>query len=183
MQQAILDRIDPVAEDVAALVLRGVSAPLAPWEPGAHIDLALPNWLTRQYSLCGDPADREHYRIAVRPDRLSRGGSEYVHRFLRQGRTLDISLPRNHFPLRAAPEYLFVAGGIGITPILPMVRRAAAQGLPWTTLYGGRSRSSMAFVDELRAAPRGRARRRPQLTFDQLHRPEDRVANYLRDGV
>ena len=150
MQQAILDRIDPVAEDVAALVLRGASAPLAPWEPGAHIDLALPNWLTRQYSLCGDPADREHYRIAVRHDRLSRGGSEYVHRFLWQGRTLDISLPRNHFPLRAAPEYLFVAGGIGITPILPMLRAAVAAGSSATLVYVGRSVAAMPFADELR---------------------------------
>ncbi|MCZ9340346.1 oxidoreductase, partial [Streptomyces sp. TRM76130] len=70
--------------------------PLAPWEPGAHIDVSLPNWLTRQYSLCGDPADRDTYRIAVRHDRLSRGGSEYIHRFLRAGRGLEVSTPRNH---------------------------------------------------------------------------------------
>lgn len=100
-QPALVDRI---AEDVVSLVLRGAAGPLAPREPGAHIDLALPNWLTRQYSLCGDPADRDSYRIAARYEPLSRGGSEYIHRFLRRGRTLDVSLPRDHFPLVPAPE-------------------------------------------------------------------------------
>jgi ferredoxin-NADP reductase len=111
---------------------------LAPWEPGAHIDLELPNWLTRQYSLCGDPGDRSAYRIAVRHDPLSRGGSEYVHLFLQPGRTLRVSLPRNHFPLVPAAEYLFVAGGIGITPIVPMLRAAVASGAAVTLAYAGR---------------------------------------------
>ncbi|MGW7518455.1 PDR/VanB family oxidoreductase [Streptomyces sp. NPDC054796] len=151
MQQTLIDHIGQVAEDVVSLVLRGAGGPLAPWEPGAHIDLALPNWLTRQYSLCGDPADRESYRVAVRYDPLSRGGSEYVHRFLRQGRTLDVSLPRNHFPLLPAPEYLFLAGGIGITPLLPMLRAAAGAGVPSTLVYAGQSLATMPFVDELRS--------------------------------
>ncbi|MGW3997260.1 PDR/VanB family oxidoreductase [Amycolatopsis sp. NPDC004772] len=138
MQKTILERIERVTEDVVSLVLRGDEGPLAPWEPGAHIDLELPNWLTRQYSLCGDPGDLSAYRIAVRHDPLSRGGSEYVHLFLRPGRTLTVSLPRNHFPLRPAPEYLFVAGGIGITPILPMLRSAAASGAAVTLAYAGR---------------------------------------------
>ena len=128
MQKTILERIERVADDVVSLVLRGDEGPLAPWEPGAHIDLALPNWLTRQYSLCGDPADLSAYRIAVRHDRLSRGGSEYVHLFLRPGRTLEVSLPRNHFPLRPASEYLFLAGGIGITPLLPMIDEKSFAG-------------------------------------------------------
>ncbi|MFE5162231.1 PDR/VanB family oxidoreductase [Streptomyces sp. NPDC056697] len=151
MQQTIVGAIERVAEDVVSLVLKGATGPLAPWEPGAHIDLALPNWLTRQYSLCGDPADRESYRVAVRHDRLSRGGSEYIHRFLRQGRTLDVSLPRNHFPLLPAPEYLFLAGGIGITPILPMLRAAAASGVPASLVYVGQSVASMPFAGELRS--------------------------------
>ncbi|RNF87171.1 PDR/VanB family oxidoreductase [Streptomyces botrytidirepellens] len=149
MQHTTLDHIEQIAEDVVSLVLRGTTGPLAPWEPGAHIDLALPNWLTRQYSLCGDPADRDAYRIAVRHDPLSRGGSEYVHRFLRRGRTLDVSLPRNHFPLVPAPEYLFLAGGIGITPILPMLRAAAAAGVPASLVYVGQSPATMPFADEL----------------------------------
>ncbi|WP_103347462.1 PDR/VanB family oxidoreductase [Amycolatopsis sp. CA-128772] len=138
MQKTILDRVERVTGDVVSLVLRGDEGPLAPWEPGAHIDLELPNWLTRQYSLCGDPADRSAYRIAVRHDPLSRGGSEYVHLFLRPGRTLSVSFPRNHFPLLPAPEYLFVAGGIGITPILPMLRAAVASGAAATLAYAGR---------------------------------------------
>jgi len=149
-QQTTIDHIEQIAEDVVSLVLRGTTGPLAPWEPGAHIDVALPNWLTRQYSLCGDPADRDAYRVAVRHDPLSRGGSEYVHRFLRRGRTLDVSLPRNHFPLVPAPEYLFLAGGIGITPILPMLRAAAASGVPASLVYVGQSPATMPFADELR---------------------------------
>ncbi|WP_410675767.1 PDR/VanB family oxidoreductase [Amycolatopsis sp. cmx-4-68] len=149
MQKTVLDRVERLADDVVSLVLRGDEGPLAPWEPGAHIDLELPNWLTRQYSLCGDPGDLSSYRIAVRHDPLSRGGSEYVHLFLRPGRTLSVSLPRNHFPLRAAPEYLFLAGGIGITPIVPMLRAAVASGAAATLVYAGRSRP---FAAELVAA-------------------------------
>ncbi|MFD5245873.1 PDR/VanB family oxidoreductase [Amycolatopsis sp. NPDC058340] len=148
-QKTVLDRVEPVAEGVVSLVLRGAEGPLAPWEPGAHVDLSLPNWLTRQYSLCGDPADRGSYRVAVRWDRLSRGGSEYVHLFLRAGRTLDVSLPRNNFPLLPAPEYLFVAGGIGITPILPML---AAAGPSARLVYVGRSEATMPFAAGLKAA-------------------------------
>lgn len=157
-QTTVVDRIEPAAEDVVSVTLRAATEPLAPWEPGAHIDLRLPNWLTRQYSLCGDPADREHYRIAVRHDALSRGGSEYIHRFLREGRSLDVSLPRNHFPLLPAPEYLFLAGGIGITPLLPMLRAAVASGVPASLVYVGQSRGTMPFLDELRARHGDRVR-------------------------
>ncbi|MER5258200.1 MULTISPECIES: PDR/VanB family oxidoreductase [unclassified Streptomyces] len=152
MQQTVVDRIDRAADDVVALTLRATAGELAAWDPGAHIDLSLPNWLTRQYSLCGDPADRDAYRVAVRYDPLSRGGSEYVHRFLRPGRALDVSLPRNHFPLVPAPRYLFLAGGIGITPLLPMLHAAVAAELPATLLYLGPSVESMPFADELRRA-------------------------------
>ncbi|MGW3965460.1 PDR/VanB family oxidoreductase [Amycolatopsis sp. NPDC005003] len=138
MQKTTLERVERVTDDVVSLVLRGDEGPLAPWEPGAHIDLELPNWLTRQYSLCGDPDDLSAYRIAVRHDPLSRGGSEYVHLFLQPGRTLSVSLPRNHFPLLPAAEYLFVAGGIGITPIVPMLRSAVASGAAVTLAYAGR---------------------------------------------
>ncbi|MFF1376142.1 PDR/VanB family oxidoreductase [Streptomyces sp. NPDC058308] len=148
-QQVVVENIDQVAEDVVSLHLRGATGPLAPWEPGAHVDIALPNWLTRQYSLCGDPADRDAYRVAIRYDPLSRGGSEYIHRFLRRGRTLDVSLPRNHFPLAPAPEYLFVAGGIGVTAVLPMLNAATASGVPAALLYVGRSTATMPFAGEL----------------------------------
>lgn len=150
MQRTILDRVEPVADDVLSLVPRGADGPLAPWEPGAHVDVALPNWLVRQYSLCGDPDDREHYRIAVRHDRLSRGGSEYVHLFLRPGREVPVSVPRNHFPLVDSPEHLFVAGGIGITPILPMFRAALRSGSDARLVHIGRTRESMPFSESLR---------------------------------
>ncbi|MFI1917392.1 PDR/VanB family oxidoreductase [Nocardia sp. NPDC020380] len=158
MQHAVLDRMERITDDVLSLVFRGAETPLVPWEPGAHIDLALPNWLTRQYSLCGDPAAQEHYRIAVRHDPLSRGGSEYIHLFLEQGRTLDISLPRNNFPLLPAPSYLFIAGGIGITPILPMMRTATAAGAATTLLYIGRTPATMPFAENLRATYGDRVR-------------------------
>ncbi|MFI5590377.1 PDR/VanB family oxidoreductase [Amycolatopsis sp. NPDC051758] len=151
MQKTMLDRVERVADDVVSLVLRGDEGLLEPWEPGAHIDLALPNWLTRQYSLCGDPGDLSAYRIAVRLDPLSRGGSEYVHWYLRPGRTLEVSSPRNHFPLVPAPEYLFLAGGIGITPMVPMLRAAVSAGAAASLVYVGRSASTMPFAAELRA--------------------------------
>ncbi|MBN6041137.1 PDR/VanB family oxidoreductase [Amycolatopsis sp. 195334CR] len=157
MQRTVLEEVRPIADGVVSLVLRGADGPLASWEPGAHIDLALPNWLTRQYSLCGDPADRDSYRVAVRHDRLSRGGSEYVHLFLRAGRTLDVSLPRNNFPLKPAPDYLFIAGGIGITPILPMFNASPSA----TLVYVGRSTATMPFATELVANHKNRVRLYP----------------------
>lgn len=158
MQKTILDRVERLADDVVSLVLQGDEGPLAPWEPGAHVDLALPNWLTRQYSLCGDPGELTSYRIAVRHDPLSRGGSEYVHRYLRPGRTLEVSVPRNHFPLAAAPAYLFLAGGIGITPMVPMLRAAVASGAAATLVYAGRSLAAMPFAEELLATYGDRVR-------------------------
>jgi ferredoxin-NADP reductase len=158
MQRTVLEHVEPVADGAVSLVLRGARGPLAPWEPGAHVDLALPNWLTRQYSLCGNPADRDSYRVAVRHDRLSRGGSEYVHLFLRTGRTLDVSVPRNNFPLVPAPEYLFIAGGIGITAIVSMLVAAVDAGAAATLVYVGRSRATMPFVDELRVVHGDRVR-------------------------
>jgi ferredoxin-NADP reductase len=105
--------------------------------------------LVRQYSLCGEPADRRAWRIAVLREPESRGGSRHVHERLTVGAKLRVDGPRNHFPLLDATEYLFIAGGIGITPILPMIDAAEASGRAWRLLYGGRRRSSMAFLDRL----------------------------------
>lgn len=133
-----LDFVDPAAGDVPT------------WTPGAHIDLVLRPGLVRQYSLCGDPADRRRLRVAVLREPSGRGGSAHVHDALRVGTTREVRGPRNRFSLEEAPAYLFVAGGIGITPILPMVAEAAARGADWHLVYGGRARRSMAFADELR---------------------------------
>jgi cytochrome P450/ferredoxin-NADP reductase len=141
---------NPAAEGVAALTLAAADgSDLPAWEPGAHVDLVLGNGLTRQYSLCGDPADRQSYRIGVLREETGGGGSRYVHDELRTGSALSVRAPRNHFRLEPSPRYAFVAGGIGITPILTMIAEAEAAGADWTLLYGGRKRSSMAFLDEL----------------------------------
>ncbi|WP_430667215.1 PDR/VanB family oxidoreductase [Jatrophihabitans telluris] len=124
---------------------------LPSWEPGAHVDLHLPSGTVRQYSLCSDPADLRRYRIAVLDVDGGRGGSREAHRALEVGDRVRVSAPRNHFPLHSAPEYLLIAGGIGITPILPMARSLAAGTAAVRLVYVGRSRPSMAFIDELTA--------------------------------
>ncbi|MFD7007988.1 PDR/VanB family oxidoreductase [Rhodococcus jostii] len=141
-----------VAESVVALTLRHPDGRRLPdWAPGAHIDLLLPNGLTRQYSLCGDRWDAYSYRVGVLREQAGRGGSAYVHDVLAEGDLVGVGGPRNNFPLVPAPRYLFIAGGIGITPLLPMVRQAELMGIDWQLLYGGRTRTSMAFRDELAA--------------------------------
>ncbi|MGV9657079.1 PDR/VanB family oxidoreductase [Streptomyces koyangensis] len=137
------------SEGVLSVELADPGRRLLPaWEPGAHLDLWLPEQV-RQYSLAGDPGDRYRYRIAVLREPASSGGSRYVHETLRVGELLEVGGPRNNFPLLAADRYLFIAGGIGITPLLPMIHRAEADGRDWRLLYGGRSRRSMAFLSEL----------------------------------
>ncbi|MGX1273483.1 PDR/VanB family oxidoreductase [Streptomyces phaeoluteigriseus] len=148
--QLVVDGIRSAADGVRALTLRHpLGDPLPAWEPGAHIDLLLGPGLERQYSLCGDPADRSVWRVAVLREPRGRGGSAHVHERLRPGDKVRVRGPRNHFALRPAPRYRFVAGGIGITPILPMLAAAEAAGADWSLLYGGRSRASMAFTEEL----------------------------------
>ncbi|WP_458788592.1 PDR/VanB family oxidoreductase [Pseudonocardia nantongensis] len=121
---------------------------LPDWTPGAHVDLVLPNGLTRQYSLCGDRWDAHRYRVGVLREPDGCGGSAWVHDHLAVGDVVGIGGPRNNFPLVPARRYLFVAGGIGITPLLPMIYQAALVGADWRLLYGGRTRASMAFADE-----------------------------------
>jgi cytochrome P450/ferredoxin-NADP reductase len=150
------------ADGVVRLALREIGGhPLPRWEPGAHVDLVLDGAPTRQYSLCGDVADHHEYRLGILRDVDGRGSSLYVHDRLRVGDTVRVRGPRNNFSLLASPRYLFIAGGIGITPILPMIRAAEAAGAEWELVYGGRRRASMGFLDEL--APYGdRVSIRPQ---------------------
>jgi ferredoxin-NADP reductase len=126
-------------------------SPLPKWEPGGHIDLHLgvDGALVRQYSLCGDPDDRSCWSVAVLREADGRGGSVFVHDVLVPGATVQVRGPRNHFPFRQSERYLFIGGGIGITPLIPMMAAAEASGAEWSLIYGGRSRQSMAFVDEL----------------------------------
>jgi ferredoxin-NADP reductase len=145
-------RREDVGEGVVAVTLADPDgADLPEWSPGAHIDLMMTASLVRQYSLCGSTANRAEWRVGVLLDPNSRGGSQFVHDKLHEGETVRVRGPRNHFPLVSSPRYQFIAGGIGITPLLPMIEAAQARGSDWQLLYGGRQRASMAFVDEVKS--------------------------------
>jgi cytochrome P450/ferredoxin-NADP reductase len=159
---ATVEAKDVVAEGVVALTLRETTGQvLPPWAPGAHIDLILADAPTRQYSLCGDPSDRHRWRVGILRDAGGSGGSLFVHDQLQVGDEVRLRGPRNHFRLVDSSRYLFIAGGIGITPILAMIKAVEDAGREWSLVYGGRQRSSMAFLDEL-AAYGDRVSVRPQ---------------------
>jgi ferredoxin-NADP reductase len=157
-RELVVRRKETLAEGVVRLTLGPPGGgPLPAWEPGAHLDLMLPADpagppVIRQYSLCGDPAEPGAYQVAVLREPEGRGGSRFVHDRLAEGDVVRVRGPRNNFPLVEADRYLFVAGGIGITPLLPMVAAAQARGADWRLVYGGRRRASMAFRRELLAA-------------------------------
>ena len=135
---------------VTSVTLTSSESQILPtWEPGSHLDLHLPNGLVRQYSLCSDPKDLRSYRIGVLREQQSTGGSAYVHDRLRPGDIVHAVGPRNQFRLVPSTDYFFIAGGIGITPILPMLAACEAAGTNWRLLYAGRALSSMAFRSEL----------------------------------
>lgn len=144
-----VEAIRAEADGVVSLDLVPTERPqLPPWAPGAHVDVLLPSGRVRQYSLTGDPRERSRYRIAVRRIPDGEGGSQEMHRQA-VGDELVLKGPRNAFPFIVAPSYLFVAGGIGITPILPMVRFAVAHGDDWRLVYAGRDRASLPFLAEV----------------------------------
>ncbi|CAN5225370.1 hypothetical protein BH11ACT2_BH11ACT2_05420 [soil metagenome] len=148
-----------VAKDVVALELGARDgSPLPEWQPGSHIDLVLPDGLIRQYSLCGDPADRSRYRIAVLREDDGSGGSSFVHDRLAMSDRVQIRGPRNNFAVKDAASYRYIAGGIGITAILPMVRQAQHRGADWSLVYLGRGLDRLAFLDELATLPSDRVR-------------------------
>ncbi len=142
-------------QDVVALTLTGEGAPLPSWHPGAHLDIELPSGRLRQYSLCGDPTQRDTYRIAVRRIPDGGGGSTEVHDALSVGAVVTTHGPRNAFPLTLpgygspAVRLRFIAGGIGITPILSMLGYADNFGVDWSMIYVGRSLDSLPFRDEV----------------------------------
>ncbi len=143
----VAERTSECATVLGLRLVPADGAALPEWAPGAHIDVHTPAGV-RQYSLCGDPEDAGGWRIAVLDN--GKGVSAWLHASLRVGDHLEITGPRNHLGLGDAPAYLFVAGGIGITPIRAMVAAADARGVPWQLLYVGRE-SGMPFADELRA--------------------------------
>ncbi|WP_062315996.1 MULTISPECIES: PDR/VanB family oxidoreductase [Demequina] len=148
----VVDARREVAEDTVELTLRRPDgARLPDWAPGAHLDLVLPDGRSRQYSLCGDRWDAHTYRIAVRREAQGRGGSVYLHDEAQIGDRLEFAGPRNNFRMTPAPRVLLIAGGIGITPMLPMLHQAIALELDWRLAYLGRSRASLPYLDELEA--------------------------------
>ncbi|MFC4503959.1 MULTISPECIES: PDR/VanB family oxidoreductase [Streptomyces] len=141
-----------IARDVLELRLtRPTGGTVPPWEPGAHVDVTLPSGLRRSYSLCGDVTDRSAWTIAVHREPDGRGGSREIHETALVGRELTVDGPANRFPLVPAAGYLFLAGGVGVTPLLPMARELAAGELPWRLVLGARDRSRLAYAEELTA--------------------------------
>lgn len=148
--QLVVTATSVVADRIRSLTFQRTGAePLPSWSPGAHVDLTLGGGMVRQYSLCGDPASIDEWTIAVRREDGSRGGSAYIHDSIDVGTVLPARGPRNHFPLVDAAQYLFIAGGVGIAPLLPMLAEATSRGTPWRLAYGGRRRSHMAFAQDL----------------------------------
>lgn len=151
MQTAVVTKRELVAPDVVALTLADADGGLLPaWSPGGHIDVRLPSGRRRQYSLCGPPGRRTDYRIAVRRIADGGGGSIEMHEAFDVGDSCEFEGPRNAFYLGTAEhDVLFVIGGIGVTPILPMIRAAAQRGMDWRAVYAGRSREYMPLLDEV----------------------------------
>ncbi|WP_030252328.1 PDR/VanB family oxidoreductase [Streptomyces violens] len=175
----VIARKRTVADGVCELSLRRPDGGALPaWSPGAHLDLHLAPGLARSYSLCGDPAVQAEWRVAVLREPASTGGSAHIHDHLTTGDKITASAPRNHFPFEppSAPpaRCLFLAGGIGITPLLPMIARAQEAGTDWRLLYGGRTRASMAYADRL-AAHGERVTLRPEDEYGLLD-----LAGFLR---
>jgi ferredoxin-NADP reductase len=149
----LIARCTEEARGVVSLELRHpAGADLPAWLPGAHIDLLLNPDVVRQYSLCSRPSDRDVWQIAVLRESDGRGGSRLVHDELGVGDTITVRGPRNHFALEPAKRYIFIAGGIGITPIMAMADAAAGAGADYGLTYGGRSLETMAFRDDLVSA-------------------------------
>jgi ferredoxin-NADP reductase len=146
----VVEALEHAADGVVVLTLAHPEGQTLPaWTPGAHVDLVLTPDLVRQYSLCSSPSDSHRLQVGVLRAEDSRGGSVFVHDNLAVGSAVRIRGPRNHFPLVSSPRYLFIAGGIGVTPMLPMIEEAEAVGADWELVYGGRSRATMAFLPTL----------------------------------
>lgn len=149
--ELVVTRLSREAEDVRGVELQAEDASELPaFTAGAHIDLYLPGGVVRQYSLLNDPQERTRYCLGIGLAPASRGGSRYVHQNLQVGHKVRVGPPRSLFGIEpAATEHVFIAGGIGITPILSMIRWCIARERPWRLLYGVRSRSRAAFLWDL----------------------------------
>lgn len=157
-----VEKIDDIAQGTRLLRLASTSGSALPqWSPGAHIDIECgETGLSRQYSLCGSPEDRGAWEVAILRDPQSRGGSAWLHEHVKQGDVLRVRGPRNHFHLDEshAGSFVFIAGGIGITPIMAMARQARAQGRNYTLHYSCGTRDSVAFLEQLQSTHGDRLR-------------------------
>jgi ferredoxin-NADP reductase len=165
-----VSEIEDCGRDIRAYTLRPLATePLPSADAGSHIDVMLPNGLVRQYSLILGERPTTGYRIAVKRDAVSRGGSAYIHSEFCLGMTLKIKPPRNHFPLdENAPHSVLIAGGIGITPIFSMAHRLLKLSRSWELYYACRSRFDLAFAEEM-----------PQGSNVHLHLDDESRGQYL----
>jgi ferredoxin-NADP reductase len=148
-RRMVVQQVSRLGDDLVGIRLIPVGGGrTAWWDAGSHITLHLPNGLERQYSLCGDPTDRTGYEIAVLNTHGKGGGSSWIHENVKIGAVITVSGPRNHFPLVPSKHYLFIAGGIGVTPIRAMIESMPARR-DWHLLYLGKNRQGMAFAEEL----------------------------------
>jgi ferredoxin-NADP reductase len=164
--ELLVANVERECDGVVSLRLTGRgNGTLPTWQPGCHLRIRLPSGRIRHYSLCGDPKDRHTYRIAVRRVDGGGGGSIEIHAEMRAGMAIHAMCPRNSFPFAAESKTFFIAGGIGITPILPMVREAAIGNQDWHLVYTGRTLDSMPFVNEVIDISAGRTQFLPDNSF------------------
>ena len=146
-------RNDKIADGIHLLEFRDAGGkPLPQFSAGAHITIRVPNGVLRKYSLCNDPAERDRYLVAVKREVNGRGGSSTLIDRAKAGDELMVTAPVNDFELpQRAQDFLFIAGGIGITPIMAMIRQVQAEGKRFRLYYCTRSPETTAFIDELSA--------------------------------
>jgi len=169
-------RVEAVRDEAAGIrsfeLRHPGTLPLPPFEAGAHlrveVELSDARTAQRPYSLLGDPSDGSRYRIAVLLEPDGRGGSRFLHERIRRGSTLRVLPPENDFPLLPEPAHaILIAGGIGITPILSMVRTLERQGRDYELHYVARTSAAAAFLEEIEAL----AQRRAHFYFSRGERP------------
>ncbi|AKH44358.1 vanillate O-demethylase ferredoxin subunit [Altererythrobacter atlanticus] len=156
--KARIKKIEWEADGINSYFLTSLDGQDMPaFEPGAHVDVELKPGLTRSYSLVNDPKQRGYYEIAVHHAIDSRGGSRHIHEVWRVGEVVEISAPRNNFPMNEdAAHTVLIAGGIGVTPMLPMIARLEELGKSWELHYVAATPERAAYVDRLSAYPSAR---------------------------
>jgi ferredoxin-NADP reductase len=141
-----------LATDIIQLELEPSDGSFPGWTPGSHVDVVLSDGEARQYSLSGSPDVRDRWTLGILVERDGRGGSRWIAETAAVGASLTLSVPRNHFEfLPQRDRVVFIAGGIGITAVLPMIERAHEDGLDWELHYVGRSLAHMAYLERLSA--------------------------------